>query len=71
MGQVHFDLNHLGRNTGEAHVVFNTVQAAQEALKYDHRHIGRRYVEVFPSTEEEHFSAVRRAKNMYKYIYFN
>lgn len=36
-----------GRLTGEAYIRFNTMAEAQDALKYDKKEIGKRYVELF------------------------
>mmetsp|Transcript_6778 Transcript_6778/g.11174 ORF Transcript_6778/g.11174 Transcript_6778/m.11174 type:complete len:201 (-) Transcript_6778:7846-8448(-) len=36
-----------GRLTGEAYIRFDTMARAQEALKYDKKEIGKRYVELF------------------------
>ncbi|XP_035513756.1 G-rich sequence factor 1 [Morone saxatilis] len=44
------------RNSGEAFVQFSTQEAADEALQRDRRHIGNRYIEVFPSRSNEIYS---------------
>lgn len=43
-----------GRSTGEAYVALSSPAAAAEALKLlQKKHIGRRYIELFPSTDAE------------------
>uniref|UniRef100_A0A7S1KS96 RRM domain-containing protein n=1 Tax=Percolomonas cosmopolitus TaxID=63605 RepID=A0A7S1KS96_9EUKA len=47
-------LNFHGRSTGEAYVKFSSVEETQEAaLKKDRAHMGHRYIELFPASEEE------------------
>uniref|UniRef100_A0A8D3ATF9 RRM domain-containing protein n=1 Tax=Scophthalmus maximus TaxID=52904 RepID=A0A8D3ATF9_SCOMX len=45
--------DHKGRNSGEAFVQFCSQEAAFAALQRDKEHIGRRFIEVFPSRIEE------------------
>ncbi|XP_042344342.1 LOW QUALITY PROTEIN: G-rich sequence factor 1 [Plectropomus leopardus] len=52
--------NYRGKNTGNAYVKFFSKEAANEALRRDRQVIGNRYIEVFPSTDEEIHSSWRR-----------
>ncbi|PAA58822.1 hypothetical protein BOX15_Mlig015426g2 [Macrostomum lignano] len=50
---VHLTRDGLGRPSGEAYVEFDTVDDAKSAMQFDRKHIGKRYVELFPSNENE------------------
>ncbi len=50
---VHFILNHHGRSTGEAFVEFASEEQATEAAKRDRQRMGERWIEIYPSTQEE------------------
>ena len=52
-------VNQQMRTTGEAFVRFQSDKDAEAALACDHKHIGRRYIEVVASNEDE-LNAARR-----------
>jgi len=51
-----------GKSTGEAFVQFQNEEEVELALKKDHSHIGRRYIEVYKSNEEEKVQAQGKSK---------
>lgn len=53
--------DHLGRNSGEAFVQFASQEAADDALLRDKDNIGKRYIEVFPSSTDEILMRMRSA----------
>eukprot|EP00301_Raphidiophrys_heterophryoidea_P024817 c8175_g1_i3.p1 GENE.c8175_g1_i3~~c8175_g1_i3.p1 ORF type:complete len:382 (-),score=88.29 c8175_g1_i3:70-1215(-) len=53
-----FVLNFNARPTGEALVRFFTTKEAAKATTFDKQNLGRRYVEVYPSTQNEYDRAV-------------
>ncbi|CAJ0578305.1 unnamed protein product, partial [Mesorhabditis spiculigera] len=54
-----FPSNRSGpRGAGEAYAAFKDRETAEEALKYDHKNIQHRYIEVFKSTQDEMSAAV-------------
>lgn len=50
---VHLTRDGLGRPSGEAYIEFETVEDAKTGMQFDRKHIGKRYVELFPSNENE------------------
>lgn len=56
---VHIGCRPDGKATGEAYVEFESVDDAKKAMGKDKMTIGSRYVELFPSTQDE----ARRAKS--------
>ncbi|CAN0497707.1 unnamed protein product, partial [Ectocarpus sp. 8 AP-2014] len=53
---IHVTLNRDGRPSGEAYVVFETEEAAKEALKRDKDKIGERWIDIFEATKGEVYS---------------
>ncbi|CAM9296836.1 unnamed protein product [Pylaiella littoralis] len=53
---VHVTLNRDGRPSGEAYVVFETEEAAKDALKRDKDKIGERWIDIFEATKGEVYS---------------
>eukprot|EP00736_Rhodelphis_marinus_P006852 Rmarinus@m.6209 len=51
VNSVHFMSNYEGRPNGEAFVLMETIDAANEALKFHRKNLGSRYVEVFKHPE--------------------
>eukprot|EP01091_Cochliopodium_minus_P013021 TRINITY_DN4086_c0_g1_i1.p1 TRINITY_DN4086_c0_g1~~TRINITY_DN4086_c0_g1_i1.p1 ORF type:complete len:721 (+),score=231.82 TRINITY_DN4086_c0_g1_i1:378-2540(+) len=51
-GTVTFTFDHKNRPTGEAYIVFETVEDCEKAREYDKRSLGSRYIEIFRTTEE-------------------
>ena len=49
--------NHRGQNNGKGIVKFRTRQDAREGMKRDREYIGSRFVELYPTTEEEWINA--------------
>ncbi|CAM9913206.1 unnamed protein product, partial [Scytosiphon promiscuus] len=60
---VHITLNRDGRPSGEAYVVFETEEAAKEALKRDKDKIGERWIDIFEATKGEVYSMTGAGKN--------
>ncbi|EKU21728.1 rna binding protein, partial [Nannochloropsis gaditana CCMP526] len=52
-GGVHMHYDHMGRASGQAYVVFETVPEAQHALKLDKEKIGERWIDLFLSSKPE------------------
>jgi RNA recognition motif-containing protein len=57
-GGVHMHYDHMGRASGQAYVVFETVPEAQHALKLDKEKIGERWIDLFLSSKPEMLHAV-------------
>jgi inhibitor of KinA sporulation pathway (predicted exonuclease) len=51
--QIVMALTYQGRPTGEAFVKFATPELAQRAMSCHRKHMGRRYIEIFPSSDLE------------------
>jgi epithelial splicing regulatory protein 1/2 len=49
-GGVVFNINQVGRRTGEAIVVLEDEQQTSLALERDHHYLNQRYIEVKPSS---------------------
>lgn len=45
----------LQRPSGEAFVTFGCVEDCKEGLKYHMRHLGKRYIEIFPLFNKEYY----------------
>jgi len=50
---VHFGMNREGRPSGEAFIEVESKDDVQKALEYDRKSMGKRYIEVFESSEED------------------
>lgn len=50
---IYMPLTRSGRPSGVAYVAFSNVDDATKSFKKHRQHIGRRYVEIYPSDEEE------------------
>ncbi|XP_071711988.1 uncharacterized protein [Rutidosis leptorrhynchoides] len=59
---IHLTYNSEGRSTGEAFVVFSSVEDAQAALAKDRMTVGSRYIELFMSSHEELKDPITRPK---------
>jgi len=51
--QVHFCRNRDGRPSGGAFIEMDTLRDVKEGLKYDHKNMGSRYIEVFEAKYSE------------------
>lgn len=52
----------MQRPSGEAFVTFSCVEDCKEGLKYHMRHLGKRYIEIFPLFNKEYY---RKSMCMY------
>lgn len=60
--EVHIELNSAGRPSGDAFVEFANAEDSKAAMRNDRMMLGKRYVELFPSTREELDAAVSRGR---------
>ncbi|KAI3794327.1 hypothetical protein L1987_36956 [Smallanthus sonchifolius] len=60
--KVHIACRPDGKVTGEAYVTFESVESAKQAMSKDRFMIGSRYVELFPSTQDEARRAESRSR---------
>jgi len=60
---VHIVTHSDGRATGEAFVEFSSAADSKDAMSKDKMTIGTRYVELFPSTQEEASRAASRSRH--------
>lgn len=49
----------LQRPSGEAFVTFASVEDCMEGLRYHMRHLGKRYIEIFPLFSKEYYRKCR------------
>lgn len=61
-GKVHIEFNSAGRPSGDAFVEFANAEESKVAMGKDRKMLGRRYVELFPSTREELDAAISRSR---------
>ncbi|GAB4847622.1 hypothetical protein Ancab_026683 [Ancistrocladus abbreviatus] len=61
--KVHIACRADGKATGEAYVEFSSAEEAKKAMCKDNMTIGSRYIELFPSTQQEARRAESRAGN--------
>jgi heterogeneous nuclear ribonucleoprotein F/H len=61
LDNIHFVVKSGGRPSGEAFVQFSDDSEAQRALQYDKATLGARYIELFPSSQEECETCMARA----------
>ncbi|CAK9164689.1 unnamed protein product [Ilex paraguariensis] len=59
---IHMTVNLDGRPTGEAFVEFPSVEDAKAAMAKDRMTLGRRYIELFPSSLEELNEIISRGR---------
>ena len=52
--------DNLQRPSGEAFVTFACVEDCMEGLKYHMRHLGKRYIEIFPLFNKEYYRKRRK-----------
>ncbi|KAJ8770945.1 hypothetical protein K2173_022117 [Erythroxylum novogranatense] len=59
---IHITMNSEGRPTGEAFVEFANAEDSKAAMTKDRMTLGRRYIELFPSSVEELEEAISRGR---------
>ncbi|XP_031272033.1 heterogeneous nuclear ribonucleoprotein F [Pistacia vera] len=59
---IHLTMNSDGRPTGEAFVEFANAEDSKAAMAKDRMTLGSRYIELFPSSQEEMDEAVSRGR---------
>lgn len=59
---IHITFNFDGRPTGEAFVEFSNPEDAKSALAKDRMTLGSRYIELFPSSNEELADAIAKGR---------
>ncbi|KAL9248376.1 hypothetical protein vseg_021704 [Gypsophila vaccaria] len=59
---IHITFNSDGRPTGEAFVEFASVEDSEAAMEKDRKTLGSRYIELFPSSQEELSEALSKGR---------
>lgn len=65
---IHITFNFDGRPTGEAFVEFSNPEDAKSALAKDRMTLGSRYIELFPSSNEELGDAIAKGRWFFIYL---
>lgn len=54
--------DNLQRPSGEAFVTFASVGDCMKGLKYHMKHLGKRYIEIFPLFNKEYYKKSKRRR---------